>query len=93
MLLTYENEAILAKQNGEDLDYIVPNHTFLIENPGAVLKDSDPAAKDWLDFILSDEGQTAFVKKASAPSVTSTSPASRWRAPTTRATRSRPPRR
>ncbi|MDQ6527232.1 extracellular solute-binding protein [Nocardioides sp. LHD-245] len=67
VLLTYENEAILAKQNGEDLDYIVPDHTFLIENPGAVLKDASPVARDWLDFILSDAGQTAFVSKGFRP--------------------------
>lgn len=67
VLLTYENEAILAKQNGEDLDYIVPDHTFLIENPGAVLEDATPAASDWLDFILSDEGQLAFVSKGFRP--------------------------
>ncbi|AIY16116.1 extracellular solute-binding protein [Pimelobacter simplex] len=67
VLLTYENEAILAKQNGENLDYILPDHSFLIENPGAVLKDSDPVAKDWLDFILSDKGQLAFVQKGFRP--------------------------
>ena len=67
VLITYENEAILAKQKGEELDYIVPDTTFLIENPGAVLKDADPAAKDWLDFVLSDKGQTEFVKKGFRP--------------------------
>ncbi|GAA3524816.1 extracellular solute-binding protein [Nocardioides daeguensis] len=67
VLLTYENEAILARQNGEDLDYIVPPHTFLIENPGAVLEKADPVAKDWLDFILSDAGQTEFVRKGFRP--------------------------
>ena len=36
MLLSYENEAILAKQNGEDIDYVVPDDTLLIENPAAV---------------------------------------------------------
>ena len=67
VLITYENEAILAKQKGEELDYIVPDTTFLIENPGAVLKKADPAAKDWLDFVLSDKGQTEFVKKGFRP--------------------------
>ncbi|CAM3330641.1 extracellular solute-binding protein [Nocardioides dubius] len=67
VLITYENEAILAKQNGEELDYIVPDHSFLIENPGAVLKDADPVATDWLDFVLSDAGQTEFVKKGFRP--------------------------
>ena len=36
VLLSYENEAILAKQNGADVDYVVPDDTLLIENPAAV---------------------------------------------------------
>ena len=36
MLLSYENEAIAAKQGGQDLDYVVPDSTILIENPAAV---------------------------------------------------------
>ncbi len=67
VLITYENEAILAKQKGEELDYIVPETSFLIENPGAVLKDADPVASDWLEFVLSDKGQTEFVKKGFRP--------------------------
>src|SRR3546814_140745 len=34
VLMAYENEAILAHQNGEEFDYIVPDTTILIENPG-----------------------------------------------------------
>lgn len=67
VLITYENEAILAKQKGEELDYIVPDTTFLIENPGAVLEDADPVASDWLEFVLSDKGQTEFVEKGFRP--------------------------
>lgn len=67
VLITYENEAILAKQKGEDLDYILPDTTFLIENPGAVLKDADEVTNDWLEFVLSDAGQTEFVKKGFRP--------------------------
>ena len=67
VLITYENEAILAKQKGEELDYIVPDTSFLIENPGAVLKDADPVATDWLEFVLSDAGQTEFVEKGFRP--------------------------
>ena len=33
--MAYENEAILARQNGEEFDYIIPDTTMLIENPGA----------------------------------------------------------
>jgi ABC-type sulfate transport system substrate-binding protein len=29
VLISYENEAILARQNGEELDYLVPDETLL----------------------------------------------------------------
>lgn len=60
VFITYENEAILARQHGEEFDYLVPDDTLLIQNPGAVLKDADPKAKQWLDFVLSDTGQEIF---------------------------------
>lgn len=60
VLMAYENEAILASQQGEGFDYIIPETTLLIENPGAVLKDASPRATDWLEFVLSDEGQKQF---------------------------------
>jgi sulfate transport system substrate-binding protein len=60
VLMAYENEAILAHQNGEEFDYIIPETTLLIENPGALLIDADPKAQEWLDFVLSDEGQRHF---------------------------------
>lgn len=63
VLISYENEAILARQSGSELDYVVPDQTILIENPGAVLKDADPRASAFLYFVLSEAGQTEFVKK------------------------------
>jgi sulfate/thiosulfate transport system substrate-binding protein len=60
VLMAYENEAILAAQNGEGFEYIIPDTTLLIENPGAILEEADPAAEAWLDFVLSDEGQRQF---------------------------------
>ncbi len=67
VLMAYENEAILAAQNGEGFDYIIPDTTLRIENAGAVLKDATPVAKDWLDFVLSDEGQKQFALKGFRP--------------------------
>ncbi len=67
VFLTYENEAILARQNGEDFDYIIPETTLLIENPGAVLVDATPKASAWIDFVLSDKGQTQFALKGFRP--------------------------
>jgi len=67
VLLAYENEAILAAQNGEGFEYVIPETTLLIENPGAVLKDAAPVATDWLDFVLSADGQKQFALKGFRP--------------------------
>jgi len=67
VLISYENEAILARQAGEKFDYIVPDNTLLIENPGAILKDANPKAKSYLDFVLSPAGQEEFAKKGFRP--------------------------
>ncbi|SCL25387.1 sulfate transport system substrate-binding protein [Micromonospora pallida] len=67
VLLAYENETILARQNGEDLDWVLPATTILIENPGAVLKNADPKAKEWLDFVLGPEGQRQFARTGFRP--------------------------
>jgi sulfate/thiosulfate-binding protein len=67
VLISYENEAILARQEGQDLDYVVPDDTLLIENPGAVLVDADAKAKDWLQFVLGDTAQTEYAKKGFRP--------------------------
>ncbi|MFC6448613.1 sulfate ABC transporter substrate-binding protein [Cellulomonas gelida] len=57
VLISYENEAIAARAAGIELDYVVPDTTFLIENPAAVTTTAPQAAKDFLAFIQSDEGQ------------------------------------
>lgn len=67
VLMAYENEAILAAQSGQGFDYIIPETTLLIENPGANLKDSTPAAEPFLEFVLSDEGQRQFALKGFRP--------------------------
>jgi sulfate transport system substrate-binding protein len=67
VLLAYENEVILATQNGEELDWVVPDTTILIENPGAVLKDAHPKATEWLNFVLGPVGQRQFALKGFRP--------------------------
>lgn len=69
VLISYENEAILARASGEDFEYIIPDDTLLIENPGAVLKDADPKAQAWLDYLLTEEAQTEFAKSGFRPLV------------------------
>jgi sulfate/thiosulfate-binding protein len=67
VLLAYENEAILAKEKGEELDYVVPQQTILIENPVAVTKDAPEQAAAFLDYIRSPEAQRVFGKAGYRP--------------------------
>jgi len=36
VVISYENEAITARQKGSDVDYVIPDQTILIQNPAAV---------------------------------------------------------
>ena len=67
VLLSYENEAIQARAAGADFDYIIPDETLLIQNPGAVTKEANSAAKDFLDYQLSKDGQTDYAKQGFRP--------------------------
>jgi sulfate transport system substrate-binding protein len=67
VLLAYENEAILAKEKGEDIDYVVPQQTILIENPVAVTTDAPEQAAAFLDYIRSPEAQRVFGKAGYRP--------------------------
>src|SRR5215216_6216127 len=51
VLVSYENEAITARQKGEDIDYVIPDQTILIQNPAAVTSDAPKAAGDFLAFL------------------------------------------
>jgi sulfate transport system substrate-binding protein len=67
VLLSYENEAIAAQTAGEDVDYVIPEATILIEQPAAVTVDAPPAATDYLNFLWSDEGQTIWAEQGYRP--------------------------
>jgi sulfate transport system substrate-binding protein len=65
VLIAYENEALLAKANGEPVDYVVPDETILIQNPIAVTTSSSnpSAAQAFVDFATSAPAQEVFVSK------------------------------
>jgi sulfate/thiosulfate transport system substrate-binding protein len=67
VLLSYENEAILARQSGADFDYLVPDTTLLIENPCTVTKGAPKAAQDFVDFQKSAAGQKAYAETGYRP--------------------------
>ena len=65
VLLAYENEAITAQQKGEELDYVIPDETILIENPIAVVSESGSPeqAKAFVDYVRSEPAQKVFADK------------------------------
>jgi sulfate transport system substrate-binding protein len=70
VLIAYENEAILARSKGEELDYVVPDETILIENPIAVVAEGegdDEAARAFVDFVRSPAAQRVFGKAGYRP--------------------------
>ena len=67
VLLSYENEAIKAQKEGEDVDYVIPDGTILIQTPIAVTKDAPEAAQKFLDFIWSDAGQKIWADNGYRP--------------------------
>jgi len=68
VLLGYENEAIKAVDEGEDVEYVVPPSTIQIETPIAVTTDApEPAAQDFLNYIWSDAGQEIWAENGYRP--------------------------
>src|SRR5574341_1141044 len=68
-MIAYENEAIVAQQAEQPVDYVVPDQTILIENPIAVLATSKhPAqAKAFVEFLRTPEAQSIFASKGYRP--------------------------
>jgi sulfate/thiosulfate transport system substrate-binding protein len=68
VLLSYENEAIKAEEEGEDVEYVIPPSTILIETPIAVTKEApEPAAQNFLDYLWSDAGQEIWAENGYRP--------------------------
>jgi sulfate transport system substrate-binding protein len=67
VLISYENEAIASRAAGQAVDYIVPDQSVLIENPAAITKTASQAAKDFLAFAESAQGQEIFASKGFRP--------------------------
>ena len=69
VLIAYENEAITAQQKGEQLEYIIPDQTILIENPAAVGTESayPDQAQAFINFLRTPEAQQVFGEKGYRP--------------------------
>lgn len=69
VLISYENEAILARANGEAFDYVVPDDTLLIENPAAATTDASEAGKAFLGYLTTPEAQADYAASGFRPVV------------------------
>src|SRR4051794_24176071 len=83
VLISYENEAIAAQQAGEDVDYVIPPQTILIENPIAVTKDGSgkEAANAFVKFLYTPEAQGIFASKGYRPVVKGAPGADKFKKP------------
>lgn len=79
--ITYENEVLVAKKEGQPMDYVVPPSTILIENPVAVVDRYADAhgnrevATAFVEFLSTNEAQRAFAEYGLRPVDASATPA------------------
>ena len=73
VLLAYENEAALARKNGQPVQYVIPRSTILIENPIAVVnKTSHPReAYAFVSYLRTPAAQQIFAENFYRPAVKS----------------------
>jgi sulfate transport system substrate-binding protein len=69
VLLTYENEAILAQKKNQPVYYVIPKATIRIETPVAltVAGAKKPAAKAFFKFLFSAQAQQIFGENGYRP--------------------------
>jgi sulfate transport system substrate-binding protein len=84
VLPTYENEAITAQLAGQKAPYVIPRSTILIENPIAVLKNSEhrAEAQAFVRFLKTPAAQQVFADRGFRPIVKSVFAANRKKFPT-----------
>lgn len=82
-LITYENEAILAKNASQPVDYTIPDKTLLIQNPIAVTKNSahPKQAKAFLAFLYSKRAAQIWADNGYRPVVQGAIPADQFKTP------------
>lgn len=69
VLITYENEALLSRKNGTDIQFYIPKQTMLIEAPIAVLKNSEQKEKanQFIRFTKSPSAQRLWAEYGFRP--------------------------
>jgi len=69
VLLTYESEAQAARQTGQNIQYVIPRQTMLIELPIAVLKSAQnkDVANKFIRFVKGTVAQDLFAQYGFRP--------------------------
>ena len=69
VLITYESEAINSRLNGQDIQYVIPRQSMLIELPIAVLKGSSnrDKANQFIRFVKGDVAQDLLAQNGFRP--------------------------
>jgi sulfate/thiosulfate transport system substrate-binding protein len=69
VLLSYENEAIGAREAGEEVEYTVPDDTIKIETIAVVPEEAENAdnGEAFLDYLFSEDGQRGFAENGYRP--------------------------
>jgi sulfate transport system substrate-binding protein len=69
VLITYESEAINSRLNGQDIQYVIPRQSMLIELPIAVLKSSPnkDKANQFIRFVKGDTAQDLLAQYGFRP--------------------------
>src|ERR1700677_4616350 len=65
-LIDYESEAIADEQKGAPIEYVIPAHTILIQNPIAVVGSNTSATK-FVNYLLSPAGQRIWASEGYRP--------------------------
>ena len=71
VLLSYESDAIEARNAGEDVDLVVPDDTILIETPAATTADASTQAQGFLKFLWTPQAQQLWADGGYRPVVKS----------------------
>jgi sulfate transport system substrate-binding protein len=67
-LIDYESEAIADQKKGAAIEYVIPPHTILIQNPVAVVG-SNAGASKFVSYLISPAGQKIWAEKGYRPVV------------------------
>ncbi len=69
VLLDYESDAIAAEKAGDNISYVIPKQTILIETPIAVTAKSShkTQAQNFVNWLVSPSGQTLWAQQGYRP--------------------------